>query len=129
MFRNHSCRLSVNSGLRAIPALLAVCCLGIVGAAPATAQSIVFQEGFNDAAAAARFIVDGRGQNPEGVDGPGMWDFNFLVDTIGLPAESPEKRASASTYASKARPPRTLRWWRPSSNGWDGPSSCRDTAI
>ena len=58
----------------------------------ATGQ-LIYHEGFNDDGDGTRYVMEGRG-SLIGADGPGAWDHNFQVDTIGFNSEAPERRAA-----------------------------------
>ena len=65
-----------------------------VGLLPCKAQTIIYQEGFNDDGEGSRYTVVGRGSDPNGPDGPGAWDLSTLVEKIGLVDTAPAKRAA-----------------------------------
>ena len=65
-----------------------------VGLLPCNAQTVIFQEGFNDDQEGSRYSVVGRGSNPDGPDGPGAWDLSTQVERIGLVDTAPAKRAA-----------------------------------
>ena len=66
----------------------------VCGISVAHAQiNLIHQEGFNDDGDGTRYTMLGRGYEVLDV-GPGMWEHNFNIDVVGLPAEAAEKRAA-----------------------------------